>query len=89
VWSGISGSQFAPFNWAQNAKPALDVKQAPPDGDVRVFASVEAMCHNVHMKTISIPGTAPEDRAVGSPRCSFAVHRGHRSRSTRRGASAI
>ena len=44
----------APFNWTQNPKPALDVKQAPPYGDVRVFVSVEAMCHNVHMKTISI-----------------------------------
>ena len=31
-----------------------DVSRPPAYGDVRVFASVEAMCHNVHMKTISI-----------------------------------
>jgi prevent-host-death family protein len=40
---------------AQNRKPArCTSSKAPRLRRVRIFASVEAMCHNVHMKTISI-----------------------------------
>ncbi len=35
-------------------KAALDPKQGPGPVWRSVFASVEPMCHNVHMKTISI-----------------------------------
>ena len=44
-----------PVHLGSDPKASVGRQARPqPYGDMRLFASVEAMCHNVHMKTISI-----------------------------------
>ena len=55
MWSGFGWVAVPPLNWAQNPKSALDVRRGPQAGPRRENLPVlRAMCHNVHMKTISI-----------------------------------
>ena len=56
VWSGFGRVSVAPSHWAHNPQSGHWTSgRAPrPAGRVRILRLLRAMCHNVHMRTISI-----------------------------------